>query len=155
MKINSDDKLSYIQMLIRGTSSAEDIRITGRHDVQISIEASCNGFCGKNENIGFGEDEFQIFVDEMQTLENQRKGTAKLVSMGYPSEHAEFIMQVYPTDNTGHFAVKFVLQKMKYSAKHELSPLKVSGNFDLDSGDLHNIVAELQILFNSKGIIQG
>lgn len=124
MKINSDDKLSYIEMVFRGTSSAEDIRIAGRHDVQLSIEASCNRFCGYNGNIGFGEDDIQRFLDEMQVLENQRKGVAKLVSLGFPSEHTEFIMQIYSTDSTGHVAITFNLQQVKYSERYELSPFK-------------------------------
>ena len=89
----------------------------------------------------------------MRVLENQRKGVAKLVSLGFPSEHTEFIMQIYSTDSTGHVAITFNLQQVKYSERYELSPLKISGSFDLDAGDLYNIVVELETLFNAKGVI--
>lgn len=150
MRITSDDRLSYVEMMFQGTLSEEEVRLTGRHDIQISVEASCHGFHGQNESIWFGGDEIRRFTDEMEDLEHQWQGIAKLVSLGYPSEHTEFIMQIYTTDSAGHFAIKFDLQKLKYSRSGRLNLHKISAGFDFDPGELHNLVTDFATLFNSQ-----
>jgi len=150
MRINSDNRLSYVEFIFQGSSTKDDFKIAGRQDLCLSVEVSCNGFRGQNSSIWFGQDEIQGFLKEMQVLEKERKGIAQLVSLGYPSEHVELDLQIYSTDNMGHFALKCDLQKIRYSSRQELSPLKVSAVFNLDSGDLVNIMSEFESLFDFK-----
>jgi hypothetical protein len=139
-------------MVFQETLSDEDIKVTGRHDISLNINVSCGGFCGQNENIRFGEEQIQKFLSDMTNLENQRQGNAHLESLGYPSEYTEFVLKVYPTNNSGRFAIKFELQKTRYSRHQEMLLNKVSSGFDLDSGDLLTLVADLKNLFNTKGV---
>ena len=150
MKINSDDRLSYIELIFQASSSEDDFRIAGRQDVNLSAEISCNGFRGQNSSIWFGQDEIQGFLRGIHVLEKERSGTAQLISLGFPSEYVEFNLQIYSVDQAGHFALKLDLQKITYSSRQEISPLKISAGFGLDSGDLQNIVAEFESLFDLK-----
>ncbi len=135
-------------MIFQGVSSESDVKISGRQDVYISIEAFCNGFSGLNEKIGFGEDEIQNFKRGLHDLEDQCKGAAKLVSLGYPSEHAEFVMEIYSVDNAGQLALNCDLQRIEYSKNYKLNPLKMSIGFDLDSSDLTTIIRGFEKIFN-------
>ncbi len=150
MKIHSDDRLSYIELDFQGSSSEDDFKIAGRQDVNLSVEISCNGFCGQNDSVWFGQDEIQDFLKEMRILEKERKGAAKLVSLGFPSESTEFHLQICSIDHGGHFALQLDLQKIRYSSRHELRPLKLSAGFELDSGDFANMIAEFETLFDFK-----
>lgn len=119
MRINSDDRLSYVEFIFQGSSSEDDLRIARRKDLDLSVEVSCDGFRGQNSSIWFGQDEIQGFLKEMKVLEKERKGIAQLVSLGYPTEHIELDLQVYSTDNMGHFALKCDLQEIRYSSRQE------------------------------------
>ncbi len=150
MKINSDNRLSYIELVFQGFSSEEDLRIAGRQDVSLSVEVPHDGFCGQNNSVWFGQDEVQSFLKAMRVLEKERKGAAQLVSLGYPSEHVEFNFQIYSINSVGHVALKLDLQKIKYDSRHQLNPLKISVGFELDSGDLPTMVAEFESWFDFK-----
>jgi hypothetical protein len=89
-------------------------------------------------------------VKEIRALEKDRQGVARLVSLGHPSEFTEFNLQIYSVDNAGHFALKLDLQEIRYSSRYELSPLKISAEFELDSGDFLNMVAEFESFFDFK-----
>ena len=152
MKIFSDDKLSYIDLVYRETLSEEEQQISGRADVVIAVEVFSHGFSGRNESVWLGSEDIQRFLKDLHQFERQRTGTVAFASLGAPSEYCEFRFQLNIVSKTGHIAVKAELLKVKYLQDGDLCPLKVSIGFDIDAGNLLTIVAEFNELLNSQAV---
>jgi hypothetical protein len=76
MKIFSDDKLSYIGLTLRETSSETERRISGRADERIAAEASCHEFSARSESIWLGREEINRFLNDLQQFAEHRRVSA-------------------------------------------------------------------------------
>lgn len=150
MKIFSDDKLSYIDLVYREMLSEREQQVSGMTDVRIAVEVFSRGFSGRNDTVWFGRDDIQRFLKDLQQFEAQRTGTVKFASLGAPSEYCEFRFQLNIVSKTGHAAVTTELLKVQYLQDGGLCPLRLSVGFDIDVGNLLIIIAEFNELLNSQ-----
>lgn len=102
----------------------------------LSVEVKDAGFSGSNE-VGVEIDNLKKFVLDLQQCEQTRSGAARLVSLS-PDE-LDLIIE--KSDGWGHFVLRYKISKTAYS-RSGLLDKTVTGDFDLDSGLLEEIVSE-------------
>ena len=106
MKINSYDRLSYIEITFVDALSPETIKATGRNDICIKIEVSCNNFCGRNDDIWFAWDEIQGFLMQFQETFSDRvkKGRIGLPKTAHTRRTSSVIANFLSGSTTLRFA---------------------------------------------------
>ena len=68
MKINSDDKLSFVSFNLRSRDSRDE-KILGWSVISLEIEVSCGGFTGRDEDVTFRDDQIKAFLSDVRRLE--------------------------------------------------------------------------------------
>ena len=112
--------------------------------VYLSVEVNDEGFSGLNE-IGVEIDHLKKFVADLQNCEETRSGSARLLSIS-PDE-LDLIIE--KSDGWGHFVLRYKISKTAYS-RSGLLDKTVTGDFDLDSGLLGEIVSEFADLLPAQ-----
>ena|SRR5436190_7107775 len=121
----------------------------GATDTSCSVEATCSTFTGKVESVWFARDDINRFLSELEEFEATRKGSVSLLNMSSPSDYNPLNFEIVSIDRARHLVVKADLLEVRY-LNGELSPLRVSVSFDLDTGMLRSILMDFRKLFAYK-----
>ena len=97
LEIRKDE--SFLEILHSETAPAG---MPSAGDLRFSIKVSSDGFSGSSPHVWTDAEAFSRFLDQLKTLEAQRKGMARLEALSSPDE---FWLEIRVIDRAGHLAV--------------------------------------------------
>lgn len=101
-------------------------------DVACRVRVFCHGFSGNVEGVWFAEEDIKSFHQQIEQLDQTRKGFAELLEMSSPSNSRALEFKIFSLDSLGHLAVSVTLQKFIYLANVSPEKLKMLVSFDID-----------------------
>lgn len=141
MRIGSDNEFIEISELARAPESTPNAG-----DVRVSVQIKLGEFGGRYDAVWLEEPILKCFISELESLENNRQGSASLESMS-PNE---FRLTIRSRDSLGHFVVEVFLLRYQYSGP-TYWPTSVSGGFEVDPCALRLILDGFKELHESNG----
>ncbi|MEM9088721.1 MAG: hypothetical protein AAGC93_08270 [Cyanobacteria bacterium P01_F01_bin.53] len=145
MKLGSDsDYLEIIEL------ERVPLHLPRAGDIRVSVEIRIQDFCGKYQDVWLGKEHIEKFVASLSSLESSRKGSACLSSLSLN----EFKLEIRAMDALGHMEVELSLQRFFYSSGSKSfgsrsRPVKLSGGFSIDPGQVSFLKAECEALLQS------
>lgn len=98
---------------------------------------------------GLSRSEIERFLKDIRLFEKQRQGSIELTSLGAPSNFNDFSLGIYTSNPVGNINVKVDLLRVQYFRNGDICPLKFSVGFNVDAGDILNIMTEFEMLFKT------
>ncbi|GCE27587.1 hypothetical protein KDA_30710 [Dictyobacter alpinus] len=137
MRIQSEDNLYFIQLTL------QEVNMLYYPGVCVQIEASAHGFSASMHSVWWSIDDMHVFLTDLVRLEQQRAGTAVLVSMS-PSEA---ILSFQSVDRVGHMIAKIDLTRsVLLSTAAQCIDHHLSVAFDIDVSLLPKLVRSFEQL---------
>ena len=118
-----------------------------KNDIAFSLEVFCKGFAGKVDSVWFTEEDVKSFIQQIEQLDVNRKGSAELLEMSAPSNSRELKFKIFSIDNLGHLAISVTLQKFVYMVNGSIETLKTSVTLDIDSSTFSQNIRDFKKLF--------
>ena len=101
MLIKGEDEQSYVKVHV---DKEDDM------GVRFTVETQCRGFSSTLGGIYIVFDDLSDFISEFQTLENERRGEARLRA----ASPEEFDLLIRIIDRAGHVLISLRLQDLSY-----------------------------------------
>ncbi|GER89027.1 hypothetical protein KDW_31890 [Dictyobacter vulcani] len=137
MRIQSEDDLHFIRLTL------QEVNVLYYPSVRVQIEASAHGFSASMDSVWWSIDDMHVFLTDLVRLEQQRAGTAVLVSMS-PSEA---ILSFQSVDRVGHMIAKIDLTRSVFiSSGAQSIDQHLSVAFDIDVSLLPTLIRSFEQL---------
>lgn len=122
-----------------------------RRDVACCIKVFCQGFSGQVNSVWFSETDMNSFIEQLEKLDETRKGSAKLLNMSSGTSTSELDFLIFSIDSIGHLAVRATLRKQFYLSNaadlRASEILKTTIAFEIDPGSLSSMIYGFKELF--------
>jgi len=129
-------------LLIKGEDGQSYVKIYADKEddmgVRFTVETRCRGFSSTLAGIYIFFDDLSDFISEFQTLENERRGEARLRS----ASPDEFELLVRIIDRAGHGLISLRLQDLSY-VEIAVIPCTLEVAFSIDPTTLPFILQKL------------
>lgn len=139
MKITSIDRASNLLFTLK--------EIALDRSISCSVKFTSHGFCGSNRSIWFSREELEKFIGELEALEKNRRGAARLTAMS----PEEFSLSVSVDDSAGHTYCHVAISRQIFDFGRRLAQ-NVSGSFATDPSALASMLRTVACEFlNCEG----
>src|SRR5215813_9710272 len=150
MKISSEDKKSFIEIIVRD-AYCEPMQPGEADDdwhMTVSLQMTTEWFIARLPDVTLYRSFVEQFLLSLRELNEKRKGIAKLEGLGYE----KFALSIFNTNERGYLAVSLEMEKYELSSERYL--MKATGGFDLDPGDLPQILYDFEKLFSKQRLTE-
>lgn len=129
MKIESIDRNSFIDIQYVESEMIRD------PSVVFSVVIQDKGFSGQNPNVWIRVSCLQQFIEELNEIENKRKGAARITGLS-PNE---FSLSIESINSRGYFMAAYQLERTLY-LENTYQKMYVGGRFDYNISDTNEVV---------------
>ncbi|WYD81882.1 MAG: hypothetical protein V8K32_05740 [Candidatus Electrothrix gigas] len=131
MRIGSEKEYLEIEELERnsgGTSCSGD--------VNVRVALSLQDFSGSYDGVWLELPEMQSFLSELDALDAERKGSAKISSIS----PEEFTLEIRSSDALGHMEIEAQLHRYQYSGP-KYWPIILKGGFEVEPETIGQLIS--------------
>lgn len=137
MRIQSEDNLHFIQLTL------QEVNMLYYPSVRVQLEASAYGFSASMHSVWLSLDDMHVFLTDLVRLEQQRAGTAVLVSMSPGAAALSF----QTVDRVGHMIARIDLTRsVPLSSVAQRIEQHLSVAFEIDVSLLSSLIRSFEQL---------
>ena len=131
MKIGSDNEFIELVELERNPK-----RTLCAGDIKLQVNLKLQDFNGTYSGVWLEASAMMEFHNELEALEESRKGSARITSMS----PEEFILEIRSSDNLGHLEIKTQLHRHQYSGP-KYWPIYLRGGFEVQPDTIRQLMS--------------
>ena len=132
MKIGNDNEYIRLEKLER---IPDGLPCAG--DVNLSVSLTFQEFSGSYSGIWLEAPEVDKFIQQLEALYNDRKGSAKIISMSPEA----FVLEIRSSDDSGYMEIEAQLHRYQYSGGSIYWPVYLRGGFEVQPEAISQIVS--------------
>lgn len=111
-------------------------------DFKLEVECVHDGFQGSAKSIWIAKPDYDKFIKQLHEITSARRGLARFESMS----PEEFFLEIYPTDQLGHYSARGILSKVAITQPDEHRRSRIWFDIELDPTHLNSLLTMLEQL---------